>query len=96
MQDLLAAFEDRRLKMGKTMYRELIGLKKPIIDKSKILYWPVLLLYPEVMSSDIIEEFCETDMFSSHLDTISFVSFLSVILYLSSFLFLFILIHVNI
>ncbi|XP_057548964.1 uncharacterized protein LOC130827305 [Amaranthus tricolor] len=68
-KDLLAAFEDRRLKMGKTMYRELIGLKKPIIDKSKILYWPVLLLYPEVMSSDIIEEFCETDMFSSHLDT---------------------------
>ncbi|CAO2824152.1 unnamed protein product [Amaranthus hypochondriacus] len=95
-KDLLAAFEDRGLKMGKTMYRELIGLKKPIIDKSKILYWPVLLLYPEVMSSDIIEEFCETDMFSSHLDTISFISFLFVIISLSSFLFLFILIHINI
>lgn len=67
-KDLLSAFEDRSLKIGKAMYRELTGLKKPFIDKSKVLHWPVVLLYPEVMSSDIIEDFCETDMFSSHLD----------------------------
>lgn len=78
-KDLLSAFEDRSLKIGKAMYRELTGLKKPFIDKSKVLHWPVVLLYPEVMSSDIIEDFCETDMFSSHLDVISFVAYLSML-----------------
>ncbi|KNA13641.1 hypothetical protein SOVF_114810 isoform A [Spinacia oleracea] len=67
-KDLFSAFEDRGLKIGKEMFRELIGQKKPVLDKSKILHWPVLLLYPEVMSSDIIEDFSETDMFSCHLD----------------------------
>lgn len=57
--------------MGKAMYRELTGLKKPVLDKDNILHWPVLLLYAEVMSSDFIEDFCETDMFSAHLDLIS-------------------------
>ncbi len=54
------------------MFQELIGLRKPVIDKNKIIHWPVLLLYAEVMSSDFIEDFCETDMFSTHLDMISF------------------------
>nr|GMD64128.1 tetratricopeptide repeat protein 4 homolog [Ipomoea batatas] len=70
---LISAFEDRNLKIGKAMYRELTGLKKPILDKNNILHWPVVLLYPEVMSSDFIEDFCETDMFSAHLDMISFL-----------------------
>ncbi|XP_019165707.1 PREDICTED: tetratricopeptide repeat protein 4 homolog isoform X1 [Ipomoea nil] len=65
---LISAFEDRNLKIGKAMYRELTGLKKPRLDKNNILHWPVVLLYPEVMSSDFIEDFCETDMFSAHLD----------------------------
>ncbi|GAB4841271.1 hypothetical protein Ancab_022003 [Ancistrocladus abbreviatus] len=67
-KNLVAAFEDRKLKFGKAMYQELTGLKKPVLDNNNILHWPVLLLYAEVMSSDIIEDFCETDMFSSHLD----------------------------
>lgn len=54
------------------MYQELTGLKKPFLDKDNILHWPVVFLYPEAMSSDIIEDFCETDMFTVHLDTISF------------------------
>lgn len=54
------------------MYQELTGQKKPTLDRNNILHWPVLLLYPEVMSSDFIEDFCETDMFSAHLDMISF------------------------
>lgn len=60
------------------MYQELSGVKKPVLDNNKILHWPVVLLYAEVMSSDIIEDFCETDMFSVHLDMISlpFASFL--------------------
>ncbi|KAI6698838.1 hypothetical protein NL676_018957 [Syzygium grande] len=69
---LVSAIEARKLKMGKAMYRELTGLKKPVLDKDNILHWPVLLLYAEVMSSDFIEDFCEIDMFSAHLDLISF------------------------
>ncbi|CAN1341960.1 Tetratricopeptide repeat protein 4 homolog [Linum perenne] len=71
-KELLAAFDNRGLKMGIAMYRELVGLRKPLLDKNKLLHWPVLLLYAEVMSSDFIEDFCEIDMFSTHLDMISF------------------------
>ncbi|KAG5130117.1 hypothetical protein GLYMA_13G127800v4 [Glycine max] len=67
---LVSAIENRGLKIGKAMYLELTGLRKPVLDKSNILHWPVLLLYAEVMSSDFIEDFCETDMFSVHLDMI--------------------------
>ncbi|KAI3749577.1 hypothetical protein L2E82_20191 [Cichorium intybus] len=54
---LVSAIEDRGLKIGKAMFQELTGLKKPILDKDHILHWPVLLLYAEVMSSDFIEDF---------------------------------------
>ncbi|XP_024018429.1 tetratricopeptide repeat protein 4 homolog [Morus notabilis] len=67
-KNLLSAMESRGYKIGKAMFRELVGLRKPVLDKSNILHWPVLLLYAEVMSSDFIEDFCETDMFSAHLD----------------------------
>lgn len=72
LQDLVSAIEDRGLKIGKAMFQELTGLRKPTFDNNNILHWPVLLLYAEVMSSDFIEDFCETDMFSAHLDMISF------------------------
>lgn len=72
IQELASAFKTRGLKLGRTMYQELTGVKKPILDKNGFLHWPVLLLYPETMSSDFIEEFCETDIFSAHLDLISF------------------------
>lgn len=71
-QELASVIENRGYKLGKPMYRELIGSKKPILDKSGILHWPVVLLYAEVMSSDLIEDFCETDVFATHLDMISF------------------------
>ncbi|XP_072072246.1 uncharacterized protein [Arachis hypogaea] len=73
-KELVSAIENRGLKIGKAIYRELTGLKKPVLDKNNILHWPVLLLYAEVMSSDFIEDFCETDMLSVHLDMISFSS----------------------
>ncbi|KAJ1416820.1 Tetratricopeptide-like helical domain superfamily [Sesbania bispinosa] len=63
-KELVSAIESRGLKIGKAMYRELTGLRKPVLDKNNILHWPVLFLYAEVMSSDFIEDFCETDMFS--------------------------------
>ncbi|KAL4337098.1 hypothetical protein AHAS_Ahas12G0076200 [Arachis hypogaea] len=55
-EELVSAIENRGLKIGKAMYRELTGLKKPVLDKNNILHWPVLLLYAEVMSSDFIED----------------------------------------
>lgn len=67
-KDLASAIEDRGIKLGKAMYQELTGLRKPILDKNNILHWPVLILYPEVMSSDFIEDFCETETFSFQLD----------------------------
>ncbi|KAL8224989.1 hypothetical protein R6Q57_017546 [Mikania cordata] len=73
-KDLVSAIEERGLKIGKALFQELTGLKKPILDKDRIIHWPVLLLYAEVMSSDFIEDFCETDMFSAHLDLISFLT----------------------
>lgn len=65
---LVSALENRNLKLGRAMYKDLTGVRKPKLDKSGILHWPVLLLYGEVMSSDFIEDFCEHDMFSTHLD----------------------------
>ncbi|XP_075519350.1 uncharacterized protein LOC142553180 isoform X1 [Primulina tabacum] len=67
-ESLVSSLEDRQLKVGRATYQELTGIKKPMLDKSNMLHWPVILLYPEVMSSDIIEDFCETDRFSVHLD----------------------------
>ncbi|CAA0163219.1 unnamed protein product [Arabidopsis thaliana] len=58
----LSAIENRGVKIGKAMYRELTGLKKPMLDKNNILHWPVLLLYAEAMTSDFVEDFCETDI----------------------------------
>ncbi|KAF6144394.1 hypothetical protein GIB67_024621 [Kingdonia uniflora] len=67
-KDLASAIENRGLRLGKATYKELTGIRKPVLDKNNILHWPVVLLYPEVMSSDFIEDFCEIDMFSTHLD----------------------------
>ncbi|CAH1447234.1 unnamed protein product [Lactuca virosa] len=48
-KDLVSAIEERGLKIGKAMFQELTGLKKPILDKDRILHWPVLLLYAEIV-----------------------------------------------
>jgi hypothetical protein len=45
--------EKRGVKLGKAAYQELTGVKKPKLDEQGVLHWPVLLLYPEVMSSRI-------------------------------------------
>jgi hypothetical protein len=68
--------EKRGIKLGEASYQELTGVKKPKLDDQGVPHWPVLLLYPEVMSSDFIEDFPETDSFSSHLDAISFPSYM--------------------
>lgn len=77
--------------MGRARYHELTRVKKPRLEND-ILHWPVLLLYAEVMSSDFIEDFCEVDTFSAHLDMISssivFFSFSFLLLYITSDCFL--------
>ncbi|XP_047088611.1 tetratricopeptide repeat protein 4 homolog [Lolium rigidum] len=67
-KDLTTALERRKLRLGKAAFQELTGVKKPELDSMCVLHWPVLLLYPEVMSSDFIKDFPETDVFSQHLD----------------------------
>ncbi|KAL5712114.1 hypothetical protein ACHQM5_014315 [Ranunculus cassubicifolius] len=69
-KELASAIEVRGIKLGRAMYQDLTGVRKPMLDKNNILHWPVLLLYPEVMSSDYIEDFCETEAFLIHLDMI--------------------------
>ncbi|CAI9107528.1 OLC1v1006901C1 [Oldenlandia corymbosa var. corymbosa] len=48
IKDLITAFEERNIKMGKALYQELTGKKKPVLDRNNILHWPVLLLYAEL------------------------------------------------
>jgi Cns1/TTC4 Wheel domain len=60
------------MRLGKPLYQDLTGPRKPTLEKNGVLHWPVLLLYAEAMSSDFIEDFAETDIFSSHLNVISF------------------------
>ncbi|KAB1208650.1 hypothetical protein CJ030_MR5G017078 [Morella rubra] len=55
-KDLVSAIENRGLKIGKAMFRELTGLRKPALDKNNILHWPVLLLYAEL--SNMFSETC--------------------------------------
>lgn len=58
--------------MERQCTEKLTGLRQPVLYKSNILLLPVLLLYAKVMSSDFIEDFCKAEMFSVHLDMISF------------------------
>eukprot|EP00250_Pteridium_aquilinum_P032871 c4855_g1_i1 orf=110-1183(+) len=67
---LSSIIADRGVTVGKPTYKERTAGRKPWLDDSKLLHWPVLLLYPEFMASDFIEDFCEFDSFSSHLDII--------------------------
>ncbi|XP_024540503.1 tetratricopeptide repeat protein 4 homolog [Selaginella moellendorffii] len=66
-EDFVTCLEQRHVKLGSHLYKELCGAKKPWLDTSNVLHWPVLLLYGEVMSSDLIEDFMEFDKFKPHL-----------------------------
>lgn len=67
---LSSIITDRCARVGKAAYKEHTAGRKPWVDNNKLLHWPVLLLYPESMTSDFIEDFCELDSFSYHLDII--------------------------
>ena len=71
VQVLASAISERSLSVGKSLYRQLAGKRKPWQDDVCMLHWPVVLLYPETMASDLILDFCETDLFAAHIDEIS-------------------------
>ncbi|GMN50414.1 hypothetical protein TIFTF001_019570 [Ficus carica] len=46
-KNLLSVVESRGYKIGKAMFRELVGLRKPVLDKSNILHWPLSNMFSE-------------------------------------------------
>ncbi|KAK9082908.1 hypothetical protein Scep_029379 [Stephania cephalantha] len=67
-KDLVSVIMNRGLRLGKPMYEELSGKRKPMLDKDNVLHWPVVFLYAEVMSSDLIEDFVRLTCSRSALD----------------------------
>lgn len=66
------ALRRRKVKMGEQLFQEATRGQRPQVDASSgLLHWPVVLCYPEPMAVDLIQDFCETDTFGSHLRTIS-------------------------
>ena len=41
---------------------------RPLLDEEGLMHWPVLIIYPENMQQDAIEDFCESESFADHLD----------------------------
>jgi len=74
VQKLAMLLEGRNVRIGRAMYNHLIEGRKPWVDKSAMMHWPVLFLHAEVMVSDFIEDFFEMDTFGGHLDIISFLN----------------------
>lgn len=67
-EKLATLLEGRNIKVGRATYNQLTEGRKPSVDKSGMMHWPVLFLHPEVMVSDFIEDFFEMDTFGGHLD----------------------------
>ncbi len=44
------------------------GDRKPHVDPQGLVHWPVLFYYPEAGQQDAIEDFCESDSLTEHLD----------------------------
>jgi hypothetical protein len=70
---LPAWFQRRDQALGGILSRT--GVKKLKLHDQGVLHWPILLLYPEVMSCDLIEDFLDMGTaFMPHIDAISFPS----------------------
>lgn len=41
---------------------------RPLLDQQGFMHWPVLIIYPENMQQDAIEDFCESESFADHLE----------------------------
>lgn len=47
-----------------------VGSRRPYADASGAIHWPVLLLYPETMQQDVVEDWCDDDAVADHLDVV--------------------------
>lgn len=65
---LAAAMKGRGYRLTARQLTSTAGSALPLLDESSIMHWPVVFLYPEVMERDVVQEFCELDCFSDHLD----------------------------
>jgi hypothetical protein len=72
LQKLASLLEGINVKIAKATYNHLTEGRKPWVDKSAMIHWPVLFVHAEVMVSDFIKDFFEMDTFGGHLDIISF------------------------
>ncbi|CAI5487401.1 unnamed protein product [Closterium sp. Naga37s-1] len=63
---LAACITQRGVRMGRAAYKALSGARKPWVDETGTVHWPVVVVYPEVMGSDLIEDACETDTLGAH------------------------------
>ena len=60
--------------VGPAEYGSHIGGRKAHLDSHGLLHWPCLMIYPQPMAVDVIEDFGETDRFEDHVNEISFHS----------------------
>lgn len=47
-----------------------MGARKPYVDADGLLHWPMLLMYPETMQKDVVEDVCEDHTLDDHLDVV--------------------------
>jgi len=64
---LAMAIAGRGWQLGRSQFS--VGTSsKPTIDEEGMIHWPVVFMYPEVMTNDCIEDFHEAVPISAHLD----------------------------
>jgi len=64
---LAMAVTSRGWRLGRPQFS--VGANfRPTLDEDGMIHWPVVLMYPEVMTNDSIEDFHESVPISAHLD----------------------------
>lgn len=48
-----------------------VNNRKPYLDEEGSVHWPVLLMYPETMGQDVVEDWHEDEPVAAHLDVVS-------------------------
>jgi hypothetical protein len=47
-----------------------VGSRRPTVDADGAIHWPVLLVYPETMQQDVVEDWLDGDSVADHLDVV--------------------------
>eukprot|EP00899_Mesostigma_viride_P002926 jgi/Mesvir1/12634/Mv02190-RA.1 len=66
--NIVVALASRGVRMGPALYKDRSGGKEVSVDEEGKVHWPVLLIYGEVMVSDLIEDFEEDAQVGACLD----------------------------